>query len=567
MGPIHQFPLVTIIRVLPKDLFGTHATVELATRVGGMLIRRPKSSQVTHSDTMNRAVSYSLLLAFLLSPTVAMAQFRGMRNRVPADANTLILINAEKMFGSPVADRERWAARRKAAYDAGVSALPPDATEVLLAGRSDHEFGESLWELGMINLRNERNVSSVAARYGGTMDEINGRSATRLPGDHYVVQMGPSMLASYTPANRQDVARWLRQTDVTSAGGTLPPYLERAFGYATKVGTPIVMAMDISGAISKEEVKQRAASMQSLKSLNIPIDQLADLIHGTQGITLGISIDENEVGAIRVDFDQSPEILAQVGKPLLIEILQRQGAMIDDIRDWTPSVEGNTFLLRGKLSNEGTRKVMSVLELPASMSQAMQDANSPGADKEGTAKLLATQQYWKQLTSMMDDLREKPKRDHVKTFGQAAMWYDRYARKIDRLPIMNVDEDLLNFGATIANSFRNCESIMKGVGMRTSLRTASNQASSGGYANTAYGGYRANSGTSGTNGINYGPMSVTGGVSAMNASLQEQGRTNAIIRGQERTSGAANVQQIWQQIDEATAAMRRELVNKYSADF
>ena len=517
---------------------------------------------------MNRSVSYILLLAFLLTPTVALAQpFMGMRNRIPADANTLILINAEKMFGSPLANREHWEARRKAAYDAGISALPPDATQVILAGRSDHEFGESIWELGLMKLRSERNVSSVAARYGGSMDEINGRSAVRLPGDHYVIQMGPSLLASYSPANRQDVARWLRSTDVTPAGGGLHPYLQQAFGYATKVGTPIVMAIDIDGSISKEEVKQRAASLDFLKNMNIPIDQLADLIHGTRGITLGISIDENEVGAIRVDFDESPEILAQIGKPLLINVLQRQGAMIDDIREWQPSVEGNTFMLRGKLSDEGTRKVMSVLALPASMSQAMHDATSPGSDQEATAKLLATQQYWKSLNSMMDDLRTKPKRDHVKTFGQAAMWYDRYARKIDHLPIMNVDEDLLNFGATISSSFRNCEAIMKGVGMRTSLRTASNNASSGGYSNGNFGGYRANSGTMGTYGINFGPTGMTSSISPMNASLQEKGRTDAIIRGQERTSGAANVQQIWQQIDEATAAMRRELVSKYSADF
>ena len=71
----------------------------------------------------------------------------------------------------------------------------------------------------------------------------------------------------------------------------------------------------------------------------------------------------------------------------------------------------------------------------------------------------------------------------------------------------------------------------------------------------------------GWGGVNFGPNSVTGGVSAMNASLQAKGRSDAIIRGEERTNGAASVQQIWQQLDEATAAMRREMVNKYSADF
>jgi hypothetical protein len=324
------------------------------------------------------------------------------------------------------------------------------------------------------------------------------------------------------------------------------------------------MAMDLSGAVSLEEVKRRAETFEQLKGLNIPMDQVAKVISSVQGITLGITVEADSNAAIRVDFAESPEILSSIGKPILLEILGRQGAMIDDLNDWTPSVSGNTFFMRGKLSPSGMRKVMSVLELPTSLSTAVQDASSPSVDQAANAKLLATQQYWKSLTMMMDDLREKPKRDHVKTFGQAAMWYDKYARKIDRMPIMNVDDQLLDFGAMVASSFRNIEGVGKGVGMRTSLRTASNNPSSGGYSNSSFGGYRANSGYWGAD---FGPSGVTAGVSAMNASLQEKGRTDAIIRGEERTAGAANIQQIWQQLDAATAQMRRELVNKYSADF
>ena len=56
-------------------------------------------------------------------------------------------------------------------------------------------------------------------------------------------------------------------------------------------------------------------------------------------------------------------------------------------------------------------------------------------------------------------------------------------------------------------------------------------------------------------------------VGAAQATLQLKGQTDAIIRGEERTSGAASVQQLWQQIDEQTAAVRRDMTNKYSADF
>lgn len=501
------------------------------------------------------------MLGFSLLPTLASAQFSGMRTRIPGDANTIVLINAEKMFGSQVADREGWAARRKAAYEAGISALPPDATQVVIAGRHDHEYGhESIWELGLMKLNAKRDVSTVALRYGSTMDSIEGYSATRLPDDHYVIQLGPAFYASYTPANRQDVSRWLRSTNVTKPQGNLSPYMEQAFDYATKVGTPIIMAMDLHGLVAEADIERRLASLTGLKDSKISISALAKLIHGIKGVTLGVSIDNTETGAIRVDFSESPEMLSEVGKNLLMGVLVNQGAMIDDIRNWKPSVEGNAFVLRGSLSSEGTRKIMSILELPSTMTHAVQDAQSSGADQGEKAKLLATQQYWNSLNSLMDDLRN----DHFQTFGQGAIWYDKYARKIDHLPILNVDEDLVNYGETVASSFRNCEAIMKGVGMNTSLLTAQNSGTSSmGYSNSSFGGYRANSGY----GPSYGPMAVGSGVSAMNASLQEQGRTNAIIRGQQRTSGAKNVQTIWSQLDEANAQMRRTLVNKYSTDF
>lgn len=511
---------------------------------------------------MNRLVVAIPLLACCFLPSIATAQFKGMRARIPSDANVLILLNVDKMLGSRVADRERWEARRQAAYDAGVSALPPDATEVVLAGRSDLEFGESIWELSMVRLERERNVSTVAQRFGGSMDTIQGRSAARLPNDLFVLQMAPDMLAAYTPANRQDVSRWLRSTDVNS-GDQLSPYLETAFAYATKVGSPIIMGLDVQGMISAEDVKRGAEAFQSIIGSEIPVEKLIPLLTSTQGLTLGITLQDDAIGAIRVDFAEPPGALAEIGKPLLIEILQKHGAMIDDIRDWTPSIEGNTFLLRGKLTTNGMRRVMSVLELPPTLTQAMQDAASPGSDQEGTAALLATQQYWNSVNALIEDLREKPKRDKVKTFGQAAIWYDKYARKIDRLPILNVDDEMLDYGVFIADAFRQAEATMKGVGMRTSLRTASNNPVSGGYY-TTMGGYRANSGWGA--GM-YGPQATVAGVGPGQATLREKGRTDAIIRGQERTSGAATVQQIWQGIDKTTAEVRRSMVKKYSADF
>ena len=143
------------------------------------------------------------------------------------------------------------------------------------------------------------------------------------------------------------------------------------------------------------------------------------------------------------------------------------------------------------------------------------------------------------------------------------MWYDRYARKIDSLPILGVDEELLTFGSNIAELFRTAEMQMKGVGMRASSRRASNNPVSGGFSYSS-GGYRAGWGyTSG----GYGDQGYTVRMGPGQASLQAKGRTDAIITREERQKGAASVQQIWQTIDQETYAVRRHMTEKYQIEF
>ena len=99
--------------------------------------------------------------------------------------------------------------------------------------------------------------------------------------------------------------------------------------------------------------------------------------------------------------------------------------------------------------------------------------------------------------------------------------------------------------------------------MRSSNRRASNNAGSGGYSYSS-GGYRAGYGY---NSGGYGPQGYTATVGAGQASLREKGRTDAIISRQERSMGAASVQQAWQMIDQETAAIRRTMTEKYQTEF
>jgi hypothetical protein len=492
----------------------------------------------------------------------AEAQIEGLKSRIPSDANAVVIIDVAKLFGSPAAEKGRWEARRKAAFDAGVTYLTPETSGVVIAANFDVEYGKAVWELSQVRLSSAGDITKLAARFGGEMDTIQGRSAARLPNDSIVVKVTDQNFAAYTPANRQDVSRWLASTDATSVGDQLSPYLSQAFAYVEKVGTPIIMAIDIEGVLTESQISARLSASPIAAKAGDKLPSIVKTIAGMKGVMLGVSVGDAIVGSIRVDFEGDASAIAPFGKEMLIDVLTRQGAMISDIESWTASVKGNSLVLNGPLSTGGLRRALSVLELPPSLGAALDSAESSGASSDPeTLTRLASQQYYKSVESLLDDLRRENNDKKMITAGSVALWYDKYARKIDNLPLLNVDDDLLAYGRDISELLRGGEMALKSVGMRSSVRTGANQPDTDGYnayyTNDSgyyggYGGYRSGYAIGYNN-----PYEAT----------REKSRTDTMIRSQERTRGAASAQQMWQDIESATADIRRVMTKKYNSEF
>ena len=73
------------------------------------------------------------------------------------------------------------------------------------------------------------------------------------------------------------------------------------------------------------------------------------------------------------------------------------------------------------------------------------------------------------------------------------VWYDNYARKIDNLPILNVDPYLLDYGAGVAKTLRQASSIIKtgGVQSKSAELNAPYATNNYSYSNTYGYSYRA----------------------------------------------------------------------------
>jgi hypothetical protein len=234
--------------------------------------------------------------------------------------------------------------------------------------------------------------------------------------------------------------------------------------------------------------------------------------------------------------------MAGYAKLLLLEVLGNNGLMVDDFQgsDWKAEINGNQVSIKGYLSKEGLRQVLSVFAPPtvSAPPEMAGSENASATDKE----LYATQQYFRSIDGTMESLRNKK---NVKTLAQYGTWFDKYARHIDRLPMLNVDSEMLNYGGFVSEQLRDAAVAVRGIAQNTRTRQV-NQGSS-----PTYGGLHG----------------YAGMFSAWVPPRYESQRERSRISAEERVEGAKSARAILQDIENATADIRRSMTKKYSAPF
>ena len=273
-------------------------------------------------------------------------------------------------------------------------------------------------------------------------------SVVVLPGESYFAQLGPRMIGFGEPASRQDVARWMKKIDAGMLSG-LSPYLQVAKQFAQQ-NAHLIMAIDLEDVLSVEEVKAKLAMFESLEGKGIDLDKASQALASIRGVTLGLTVTDRRNGALRVDFNEDISVIRDVAKPLLLEALGNNGLMINEFNDWNVQVSEKEVRLTGILEDGGTRRLLSFLDTPPSLQLA---EDQPAAEETPESLVrVASQQHFSSISSLLSDLRND-KRNRT-TMGQISVYFRNYARRIDRLPILNVDPELVDFGRWVSTSLR-----------------------------------------------------------------------------------------------------------------
>jgi hypothetical protein len=375
---------------------------------------------------MRRAAIIPALLAFtsvVLGVSTARSQFDNLARQVPSSVNAIALVNVEKLMTSPQAIKERWSEHRDTAFSSGVSFLPPDAKQAVLAMQVDLQLWLPLWEAAILELDHEPDADQAVQTTGGSSDVIGGRQVVALPGDAYLIKFGKSTAAFMSPANRQTVARWMREIDARKAVG-LTPYLSEAYSFANSLGTPVILALDLEDAIPADEIRaQLQDSKDFLAEHKLNIDGVSKLLAGIRGVTLGITFDEKPFGKIKVDFRDEVVWSPEVGKAALLRALANHGAMIDEFESWKPAVKGKQITLEGYLTSSGMRRISSLFDRPPSLKIQPSPEQTSKSNEQVTAQ--ASQAYFKKITDLLDDLKDEQKENPRYTMGQVGVWMDK----------------------------------------------------------------------------------------------------------------------------------------------
>ena len=509
----------------------------MATLKLGIVVR-VSTFDMKEISPLVKAVFFLFVVILTISVTSAVASdFPSLVAKVPGSANTIMLIDADAILSSPVAVKGGWAKKFADGSADRPMYLPPEADKVVVGAQLDQvrSFART-WEVALMGMKEPYSMSLVARAEGGYVDTINGVNVAWVPSDAYFIEVDAKTLGLMAPANRQAIGRWADNSK-KSVNGELSPYLKTASGRVGS-GPQAILALDTTNAIQPHRVQSKLEASDLAKSLDVVAT--AQMISSMQGVVLEMTFSSDVQAVARIDFAVPVTLKDTVAKALVLQALDTMGMALPGTENWTCSVRGKSITMSGELETDSIRRVFSLMEVPTTKFSSLKDQPIEESSGDDVAKLSLA--YFHSIDALCTDLKGRTKSN---TSGDSH-WVNLYATKIDKLPILHVDDDLLTYGEKLSETLRVMSNSRRMTNMQGASVARADRSSAGlstGYAD-GYG-YR-----------NYGYTSPRGAEdSAVNATA-------------DATAAGSSVKlQGWTLIDEATVEIRRAMTKRYNVEF
>lgn len=500
-----------------------------------------------------------LALGWVAAPAAAQGgsrKYGELLKRIPEQANVLLLADVDGLFQSPLGKREQWRERAASRASAGLG-LADDVSKLVVAARFDLDTMSETWRIGMAESREALpDLEKIAVREGGFVEKIRGMPVAWTPRGFYLFTFPTKVFGFVEQADRHALWKWIDTT--LSKPRTFPPsFADTAFFHADG-GSAIVLALNLTESVSPSLTEPWLKTIPSVKKANLDPGLLATRLARVKSAYLEIDVGQEMTAKLVIDFNADlatgAPILRDstpVLKELIITLLENCGAMLPEIKTWNQRFDQKTqsFELSGRIGEESARRVLSLAHPPnlsssmkpspgeASLAQstgktaAAESAKQPPVEPTRDQSIKSSQAYYRSVVDLMHGLRQQDRPN----YKSMKLWYDRYAKQIEELPILGIDTELLDWGGLCSRTLREMGSGIHYSAKDQTYRLA--QSPNGFYA--GYGGYYGNS----------------------------KGYDQAVLTREANAVLSVQLDANWQKLEISIADMRRKMTEKYKVDF
>ena len=481
-----------------------------------------------------------LVLAWVAIRSDAMAEetkISILLQRSPAPPNSVLYIHAPSLH--------------QLMADANLpAALGPSIEEIWAVSDMDIMRLIPRWEAGYAKMARSFTAEELAKALGGYVDTIAETSVAWTPNQSYLVPIGDAGLGFLRPANRSLLGEWLDKTRHNTPPAFLAAQAEQPEQYLS-----FLWAVNLKDSFSPVTLTNRLASFEGLGA-SPTSEEIADIVASVQGVSIIVGRRTLADCKMEIDFAKSPQALLPIAKTLLDQILKRNGTEAPEVLKWQPKVEGNKLTFRGFISEDSLSGMISLFSI-SSHADVVSDATSAShnAATHDTASESPAEPAWTPSKKYFDGVVgvvARVRKYHATTTGSRAKWSEIQARRIDELGTLNVDPDLIAYGADVSSVLRTNALTMQQVNIKAGQTKAAQslqQDYTGGYSGGrgAYGGYY------GSTSWSYDP----------NTTQDYQRVTSEQARG----SAYEDYRTSMSTIEKITGDVRREMTQKYGVQF
>lgn len=474
-----------------------------------------------------------------MAPARAQTPPAELMKYIPQIVNTVGVVNVQSLLKTPRAQREGWAKRHHTEYLAGAIPINPSIERLLLATEFvPHNPGHG-GGFAIAPLDQPFDPDKMAKTRGGKIVEVAGQKAVMCPTGICFAPLKSHLLGATRTTSTQDLSRWIHYAE-TADRSLQSRYLMQAIN-ATGTSTQILLAVDTEDLFTRDQAQGIAAANKSLQDDQEALNGISQFVGALRGVRFTADVaDQGLRSTIRLDSRVAPRFPPEAFKAFLVEVLEQNGAMLDDMLAAQVRTDQNSVIFTLQVNDAELARIMSLVLPPAT---GISESSVIRIAPEGVS-LEPTRRYFLRVNRIVDDLRRQyAGGTRSSSYPRTALWHRTAANQIRAMSILGVDRAVADYGLGTADRLSEIANSLQGVPARVKELESKMY-----YLTPRQSFFR----------MGYFP-----------AVALPWGNNIGEIRGQQQQvieGDKAMRDQLWSQIDAQRAKVRQEMAVKYKSD-